>query len=119
MTVTGVYSIKRVGPAAGKSSLKEKLNIGIRQPYLRVIGIQIDSDGSQTTNSQTTQSNSNGIGSSNFLTNRIEEEEEFRRMAKSQNIYELISRSIAPSIWGFKDIKKAIACLLFGGSRKR
>lgn len=119
VTVTGVYSIKRVGPAAGKSSLKEKLNIGIRQPYLRVIGIQIDSDGSQTTNSQTTQSNSNGIGSSNFLTNRIEEEEEFRRMAKSQNIYELISRSIAPSIWGFKDIKKAIACLLFGGSRKR
>jgi DNA replication licensing factor MCM5 len=86
---------------------------------LRVIGIQIDSDGSQTTNSQTTQSANNGIGSSSFLTNRIEEEEEFRRMAKSPNIYDLISRSIAPSIWGFKDIKKAIACLLFGGSRKR
>lgn len=118
VTVTGIYSIKRVG-AAGKSSLKEKLNIGIRQPYLRVIGIQIDSDGSQTTNSQTQAANSNGIGSSNFLTSRIEEEEEFRRMAKSPNIYELISRSIAPSIWGFKDIKKAIACLLFGGSRKR
>lgn len=118
VTVTGIYSIKRVGPA-GKSSLKEKLNIGIRQPYLRVIGIQIDSDGSQTTNSQTQAANSNGIGSSNFLTSRIEEEEEFRRMAKSPNIYELIARSIAPSIWGFKDIKKAIACLLFGGSRKR
>jgi len=118
VTVTGIYSIKRVG-AAGKSSLKEKLNIGIRQPYLRVIGIQIDSDGSQTTNSQTQTSNSNSIGSSNFLTSRIEEEEEFRRMAKSPNIYELISRSIAPSIWGFKDIKKSIACLLFGGSRKR
>lgn len=119
VTVTGIYSIKRVG-GAGKSSLKEKLNIGIRQPYLRVIGIQIDSDGSQTTNSQTTASSAqSGIGSSNFLTNRIEEEEEFRRMAKSPNIYDLISRSIAPSIWGFKDIKKAIACLLFGGSRKR
>lgn len=119
VTVTGIYSIKKIG-GGGKSSLGEKLNIGIRQPYLRVIGIQIDSDGSQTTNSQTTQSSANtGIGSSNFLTNRIEEEEEFRRMAKSPNIYELISRSIAPSIWGFKDIKKAIACLLFGGSRKR
>jgi len=117
VTVTGIYSIKRVG-GAGQSSLKEKLNIGIRQPYLRVIGIQIDSDGSQTTNSQT-QSTNNGIGSNNFLTSQIEEEEEFKRMAKSPNIYELISRSIAPSIWGFKDIKKAIACLLFGGSRKR
>lgn len=99
--------------------MKEKLNIGIRQPYLRIIGIQIDSDGSQTTNSQTQTASSNGIGSNNFLTSQIEEEEEFKRMAKSPNIYELISRSIAPSIWGFKDIKKAIACLLFGGSRKR
>ena len=28
-------------------------------------------------------------------------------------------RSIAPSIFGFEDIKKSVACLLFGGSRKR
>ena len=28
-------------------------------------------------------------------------------------------RSIAPSIYGSMDIKKAIACLLMGGSRKR
>lgn len=35
------------------------------------------------------------------------------------NIYEMISRSIAPSIYGSSDIKKAIACMLFGGSRKR
>jgi DNA replicative helicase MCM subunit Mcm2 (Cdc46/Mcm family) len=45
---------------------------------------------------------------------RIEEEEEFRRLAKSPNIYDLVSKSIAPSIYGFHDIKKAIACLLFG-----
>ena len=30
-----------------------------------------------------------------------------------------LSRSIAPSIYGSLDIKKAIACLLMGGSRKR
>lgn len=35
------------------------------------------------------------------------------------NIYETIAKSIAPSIYGSTDIKKAIACLLFGGSRKR
>jgi DNA replication licensing factor MCM5 len=47
------------------------------------------------------------------------DEEEFRRMANDPNIYETIAKSIAPSIYGSLDIKKAIACLLFGGSRKR
>lgn len=48
-----------------------------------------------------------------------QEEEEFRRLAALPNVYELISKSIAPSIFGGTDMKKAIACLLFGGSRKR
>ena len=48
-----------------------------------------------------------------------QEEEEFRRLAALPNVYELISKSIAPSICGGTDMKKAIACLLFGGSRKR
>lgn len=115
VTITGIYSIKK--GSTGKSSLKEKLNIGIRHPYIRVVGIQIESDNNPTSNSQT--SAATGIGSNNFLTNRIEEEEEFRRLAKQPDIYETVARSIAPSIFGFQDIKKAIACLLFGGSRKR
>jgi len=115
VTITGIYSIRK--GASAKSSLKDKLNIGIRQPYLRVVGIQIDSDGSSTTNATNTATST--VGSNNFLTSRIEEEEEFRRLAKSPNIYDTIAKSIAPSIYGFNDIKKAIACLLFGGSRKR
>ena len=70
------------------------------------------------------------------------EEEELRRLASRPDIYETIAKSIAPSIYGslgkcvcvyiclrvcipsilvcfLSDIKKAIACLLFGGSRKR
>lgn len=43
------------------------------------------------------------------------EEEQFRRLASSPDVYERIATSIAPSIYGAKDIKKAIACLLFGG----
>lgn len=30
-----------------------------------------------------------------------------------------IFSSIAPAIYGAEDVKKAIACMLFGGSRKR
>lgn len=40
-------------------------------------------------------------------------------MARSSDVYEKISKNIAPSIFGSQDIKKAVACLLFGGSRKR
>lgn len=44
-----------------------------------------------------------------------EEEDLFRRMAASPNIYERLANSISPSIYGAMDIKKAIVCLLFGG----
>eukprot|EP00456_Euglypha_rotunda_P042988 TRINITY_DN3359_c0_g2_i1.p1 TRINITY_DN3359_c0_g2~~TRINITY_DN3359_c0_g2_i1.p1 ORF type:complete len:287 (-),score=55.27 TRINITY_DN3359_c0_g2_i1:97-873(-) len=39
-------------------------------------------------------------------------------LSKTPNLYERISNSIAPAIMGHEDIKKAIACQLFGGSRK-
>ena len=48
-----------------------------------------------------------------------EEEESFRMLAQKPDVYETVAKSIAPSIFGSEDIKKSIACLLFGGSRKR
>lgn len=40
-------------------------------------------------------------------------------MKRDPNIYEQLCKSVAPSIFGHTDIKKAIACLLFGGCPKR
>ena len=80
------------------------MNVGIRQPYLRVLGIQVDTT---------------GPGRSTGTPVTPQEEEQFRLLASSPNIYERIAKSIAPSIFGSMDIKKAIASLLFGGSRKR
>lgn len=57
------------------------------------------------------------LGTHPSVTN--EEEDLFRRLAADNNLYERVAKSIAPSIFGALDIKKAIACLLFGGSRKR
>lgn len=42
-----------------------------------------------------------------------------RALASSPSVYDSLARSLAPSIYGSDDLKKAIACLLFGGSRKR
>ena len=51
------------------------------------------------------------------------EEERFLQIARSGKAHEMIFKSVAPAIMGSKkdcidDVKKAIACLLFGGSRK-
>ncbi|KAM0671648.1 minichromosome maintenance protein 5 [Ordospora colligata] len=46
-----------------------------------------------------------------------EEEEMFRNLSK-ENVYEKISRSIAPSVYGHDDVKMALACMLFGGTRR-
>lgn len=72
----------------------------MRVPYLRVVGVTVDNQGS---------------GFSSAFPMTTEEEELFRRLAASPNLYERIAKSVAPSIFGFEDIKKAIACLLFGG----
>merc|ERR1719447_1050786 len=74
-------------------------------PYLRVIGLAIDTEGA-------------GRVSGNTVIT-AEEEESFRMLAQKPDVYETIARSIAPSIYGSDDVKKAITCLLFGGSRKR
>jgi DNA replication licensing factor MCM5 len=90
--------------ASLKMNGKEKSNVGTRQPYLRVLGIRIDTD---------------GVGRSSAQTLTTAEEEEFIRFSHTPNVYDTISSSVAPSIYGATDIKKAVACLLFGGSRKR
>lgn len=69
-----------------------------------MFGIQLEMDGS---------------GRSARVNYSPAEEEEFRKLAASQDCYETIIKSIAPSIYGSEDIKKSIACLLFSGSRKR
>ena len=101
ITVLGIYSIKKSNKMTSKN---ERGAVGVRSPYLRVVGIHVETEGT-------------GRASSDLrFTN--EEEEEFRRLAAKPNVQQIIADSIAPSIFGSGDIKKSIASLLFGGSRK-
>lgn len=90
----------------GYSSLQrmEKGVVGVTNPYIRVLGFEAGDI---------------GPGVSMNMAVQPEEEAEFKALATSPDVYERIASSIAPSIYGFADIKKAIACMLFGGSRKR
>lgn len=101
--ILGIFSIKKIA-SSKKAENKGKSVVGVRVPYLRVVGVTVDNQGS---------------GFSSAFPVTTEEEELFRRLAASPHLYERIAKSVAPSIFGFEDIKKAIACLLFGGSRKR
>src|SRR5690606_11431395 len=61
--------------------------------------------------------NNDGSGRST-MTFTKKEEELFHKMSKDPNLYEKISSSLDPAIFGHENIKKAIACQLFGGSSK-
>jgi len=102
VTVIGVYSIRKMAKI-GRGA--EKGAVGVKMPYLRVVGLRVETEGP-------------GRAAGN-LTFTQEEEDSYRRLSQQPNVYETIAKSIAPSIYGSEDIKKAIACLLFGGSRKR
>ncbi|KAK0421101.1 hypothetical protein QR680_015060 [Steinernema hermaphroditum] len=100
VTIVGVFSIR----GAKKQKGQDKTMQGTRTSYMRVLGIQVETA---------------GVGRADQLNFSAEEEREFRELAKRPDIYETIAKSIAPAIYGSEDIKKSIACLLFGGSRKR
>lgn len=98
LTIVGIYSIFQ----SASSSANHKGAVAIRQPYIRVVGMEETNEASSRGHASFTQ----------------EEVEEFKKFASDQDAYKTICSKIAPSIFGHADVKRAVACLLFGGSRK-
>lgn len=91
--IHGVYCV-------GVNTLKKSTKI---YTYFQAVGITIDSTVGFVSRSEViTQS----------------EEASFKTLASMPNVYKTLARSIAPHIYGFEDLKKAILCLLFSGSKK-
>ncbi|EIW64546.1 ATP dependent DNA helicase [Trametes versicolor FP-101664 SS1] len=99
---TGVYSTFQSAKNRTKGAA------ALRDPYLRVVHLEVSSPAA------------GGGGGANPFGAQFtpEEEEEFGEMARSEGFYERFAKSVAPSIFGSLDIKKAITCLLMGGSKK-
>ncbi|KNC79439.1 hypothetical protein SARC_08170 [Sphaeroforma arctica JP610] len=95
--VVGVYDNYRNYSNGSKSSG----DTGTVIPYIRVIGYMLEDDA----NSRSTALSK-------------EEEKQMSELSKDPELYEKITQSLAPEIYGSEDIKKSITCLLFGGSRK-
>ncbi|KAJ5980970.1 Nucleic acid-binding OB-fold [Penicillium waksmanii] len=95
-TVMGIFSIYQA------KGVKKEAAVAIRNPYLRAVGLNTDVDQTAKGNSIFTE----------------EEEQEFLEISRRPDLYDALARSIAPSIYGNLDMKKAIVCLLMGGSKK-
>ncbi len=100
--ITGIFSIyQNKGPSKGGSGSTGGA-VAIRTPYLRAVGIQTDLDQTAKGHASYTE----------------EEEQEFLELSRRPDLYNVMTDCIAPSIYGNRDIKKAILCLLMGGSKK-
>ncbi|KAI1635287.1 MCM-domain-containing protein [Biscogniauxia mediterranea] len=98
-TVMGIFSIYQ---NKGSRNSSTGGAVAIRTPYLRAVGIQTDMDSTAKGNSVFSE----------------EEEQEFLELSRRPDLYNIMADCIAPSIYGNRDIKKAILCLLLGGSKK-
>jgi len=105
VTLFGTFAIVKIGKSSGNNTKGAEANVkvGLRSSYLQVIGYKIETM---------------GPGHTSTIPYTPEEEEEFRILASSRDCYKKICSSIAPSIFGFDDVKKAVATLLFSGSVK-
>jgi DNA replication licensing factor MCM5 len=93
--VSALYGAGRNGNGMSDNS--------VRTPYIKALGIQVE-----------------GAGGGGRIFSSFSEDEvsEFKAMARRPDVYEYIVSQIAPVIYGHEDIKKALACQLFGGCRK-
>jgi len=109
LTAIGVYTAteREAGDKMGGS--KGKGTQTVKYSYLQINGLSV---------SQGNMAETGVLNVSN------DEQEHFERLSKEPGIRDKIYRSIAPAICAsskdvIDDVKKAVACLLFGGSRKQ
>jgi len=100
--VTAIMSVMTQAPGRGG---KSGSGLAVRTPYLQVLGVHHGFE----------QRSSEGASLTHFTP---AEEEQFTAMSREPDIYDQLCRSIAPSIFGSENVKKALACLLMSGSRK-
>lgn len=107
--IIGEYSVRAGGSAAGVGGAKRaplsgsSLQVTVRAPYIRGLGMAVDELAAYS-----------GSRSSHVF--GFEEEESMMSISRLPRLYEIVSRSIAPEIYGHEDIKRAVAAQLFAGA---
>jgi DNA replication licensing factor MCM5 len=108
LTAVGVFCATENAAGENMTGARGKGTSTVKYSYVQVFGLQVAQGNVGTASMQISS----------------EEEEKFEAFAKDPDVHDKIHKSIAPSICAsskdvIDDVKKAVASLLFGGSRKQ
>ncbi|KAL6926948.1 MCM DNA helicase complex subunit [Hanseniaspora valbyensis] len=118
-TIIEANSVKRREGFAGRKSLKDKefkLNKENNDDDVEM-GLSSDDDNNSDSNNNDDDGNDSDDELDPFAYTE-KDEQDFIKLSKEKYVIDKIISSIAPSIYGHKDIKTAVACSLFGGVAK-
>ncbi|KAL1661038.1 MCM2/3/5 family-domain-containing protein [Schizophyllum commune] len=127
LVVTGIFRSVPVRVNPRQRTLKS-----LFKTYLDVVHIKLGTDGTLGFDKSTRPAGGDripgvgGVGDGQdseaeregLQTKRSELEAKLRQLSQRPDIYELLSHSLAPSIWEMDDVKKGILLQLFGGTNK-
>mmetsp|Transcript_36112 Transcript_36112/g.67382 ORF Transcript_36112/g.67382 Transcript_36112/m.67382 type:complete len:752 (-) Transcript_36112:76-2331(-) len=105
ITAIGIYCATERSTGENIGGSRQQGTNTVKYSYLQVLGVQ-------------------NVGNQPVFNLASEDNERFEQLAKDPTVREKIYKSIAPAICAsekdvIEDVKKAVACLLFGGSRKQ
>ncbi|KAL5563098.1 hypothetical protein UlMin_032845 [Ulmus minor] len=108
--VTGIYRAMtvRVGPT-------QRTVKSLFKTYIDCLHIKKADKSRMVVEDQMEVDNSSG-GSSEDIVFDEKKVEELKKLSKQTDIYERLTRSLAPNIWELEDVKKGLLCQLFGGN---
>ncbi|KAF3323012.1 DNA replication licensing factor MCM4 [Carex littledalei] len=109
--VTGIYRAMsvRVGPT--QRTVKSIFKTYIDCLHLKKTDksrLQIDDTADRDSNNNTTQEDDAPLNNDKI--------EKLKELAKLPDIYDRLTRSLAPNIWELDDVKRGLLCQLFGGN---
>ncbi|XP_050364026.1 DNA replication licensing factor MCM4 [Argentina anserina] len=108
--VTGIYRAMsvRVGPT-------QRTVKSLFKTYIDCLHIKKSDKSRMLAEEQTEVENSLG-GNSDEILFDDKKVEQLKELAKQPDIYDRLTRSLAPNIWELDDVKKGLLCQLFGGN---
>ncbi|XBW34854.1 hypothetical protein QEN19_000421 [Hanseniaspora menglaensis] len=133
VNILGIYSIYQSKANSNTnnngtgSSGRYGGGVAIRNPYMKMVGMNLITAGGRIHSLGDDDEDVDGVsqgyglqGNSTPLGVQISDSDEQKILEFSRNprVYEILKKSLASSIFGNDDIKRAILCLLFGGSKK-
>lgn len=126
LVVTGIYRSVPVRVNPRQRTMKS-----LFKTFLDVVHIRIGHDGRLGNDRSTRPAGGDripgvgGIGGydeeeeqEGKITRKAEMEAKLKELSMRPDIYDLLSRSLAPSVWSMDDVRKGILLQLFGGTNK-